>query len=136
MSKSAAEKLGFKPGMRVLVEGAPVDVALELPTSGEGPYDLLLFFTPDAAAIADAAPRADSLYREGARLWFAYPKKTGRIRTDISRDVGWEPVAAQGLAGVAQIALDDTWSALRFRRRSEIQTMTRSFGATPGTPKA
>jgi hypothetical protein len=132
MSKTVAEKLGFKPGMRVRVEGAPADVVLDLPAGAEEPHDLLLFFVRDAAAIAAAAPVADRLYREGARLWFAYPKKSGALRTDISRDHGWEPVGALGLMGVTQIAIDDTWSALRFRRRAEIATLTRKFGATPG----
>jgi hypothetical protein len=127
VSKTIAEKLGFKPGMRVRVQGAPDGLELGLPGAPAGPFDLLLFFAPDAAAVHAAAASADEAYQEGARLWFAYPKKSGRLATDISRDHGWEPVAARDLLPVTQIALDDTWSALRFRRRAEIAKLTRRF---------
>ena len=127
MSKTIAEKLGFKPGMRVRVQGAPDGLELGLPPAAEGPFDLMLFFVPNTAAVAPAATLADEAYRDGARLWFAYPKKSGRLAADINRDHGWEPVAACDLLAVTQIALDETWSALRFRRRHEIAKVTRRF---------
>jgi hypothetical protein len=127
MSKTIAEKLGFKPGMKVQVQGAPDGLELGLPGGAEGPFDLLLFFLPNAAAVETAAAFADEAYRDGARLWFAYPKKSGRLATDINRDHGWGPAAARDLLPVTQIALDETWSALRFRRRHEIAKLTRRF---------
>ena len=63
----------------------------------------------------------------GKKLWFAYPKKTGAIQTDITRDHGWAPLAAADLLPVTQVAIDATWSALRFRYRDEIPTLTRKF---------
>lgn len=134
MSKSVAEKLGVRSGLTAHVEGAPDDLALGLPppSGARRPPDLLLFFVRDAAKIVAAAPRADALYTDGARLWFAYPKRSGAIRTDITRDNGWKPMAARSLLGVTQVALDATWSALRFRRRHEIARLTRKFGQTDG----
>ena len=76
---------------------------------------------PPTSTLDQALPH----YREGRALWFAYPKKTGAIRTDLSRDHGWEPLAERGLLAVTQVAIDATWSALRFRRRAEIRTLTR-----------
>jgi hypothetical protein len=75
------------------------------------------------SAVNVAAP----LYESGKRLGFAYPKKTGAIKTDLSRDHGWQPLDRHDLLPVTQIALDETWSALRFRRRAEIQKLTRKF---------
>jgi hypothetical protein len=60
-------------------------------------------------------------------LWLAYPKKSGPSRTDIRRDHGFEPLLARDFLPVAQVALDDTWSALRFRRRGEIKKLTRQM---------
>lgn len=54
-------------------------------------------------------------------LWFVYPKKTGSIPTDITRDHGWEPVNQTGFAGVRQVAIDTTWSALGFREERFIE---------------
>jgi len=48
-------------------------------------------------------------------LWISYPKRSSKVETDITRDVGWDVVYKAGLEGVTQIAIDDTWSALRFR---------------------
>ena len=129
MTRSVADRLGFKPGMRCLVSGAPDGFDAGLPADAAPPHDLLLVFVRDAAAIATAAPEAERLYRDGARLWFAYPKRTGAIRTDINRDLGWAPVEGRDMLAVAQVALDGTWSALRFRRRHEIARLTRRSAA-------
>jgi len=48
-------------------------------------------------------------------LWFAYPKQTSGIKTDINRDKLWEFAAEYGIRPVSAISIDDTWSGLRFR---------------------
>ena len=48
-------------------------------------------------------------------LWLSYPKRSSKVETDLSRDVGWEVVADAGLRPVTQVSIDETWSALRFR---------------------
>ncbi len=95
------------------------------PATENGPVDVLLGFD---ARSADVAVLLDALlprYLGGRRLWLAYPKKSGAIRSDLSRDQGWETLEPHGLLPVTQVALDATWSALRFRFRDEIRTLTR-----------
>lgn len=48
-------------------------------------------------------------------LWFAYPKGTSKIKTDINRDTIRTTGEAYGITTVTAISIDDTWSALRFR---------------------
>lgn len=48
-------------------------------------------------------------------LWFAYPKGTSKLKTDINRDILWMLSKEFGITGVAAISIDDTWSGLRFR---------------------
>ena len=48
-------------------------------------------------------------------LWFAYPKGTSKIKTDINRDTIRVTGEEYGIATVTAISVDDTWSALRFR---------------------
>lgn len=48
-------------------------------------------------------------------LWFAYPKGTSKVKTDINRDTIRETGEGFGITTVAAISIDDTWSALRFR---------------------
>jgi hypothetical protein len=64
-------------------------------------------------------------------LWFAYPKGTSKkYKCDFNRDTGWAILGQQGFEPVRQVAIDEDWSALRFRRVEHIKTMTRSFAMT------
>jgi hypothetical protein len=52
-----------------------------------------------------------------AILWFAYPKGTStRYKGDFNRDTGWDVITGAGFETVRQVAIDEDWSALRFRR--------------------
>ncbi len=48
-------------------------------------------------------------------LWFAYPKGTSKIKTDINRDSIRVTGEEYGITTVTAISIDETWSALRFR---------------------
>jgi hypothetical protein len=48
-------------------------------------------------------------------IWFYYPKKTGQIKSDLTRDVCWKILVPLGFTPNSQISIDDTWSALRFK---------------------
>lgn len=124
MSKSALDKLGWKSDAAAHVIGRPEGLDA-VPEARSDRPELVLAFVRSVAEVAPRLAEALPLYRRGGRLWFAYPKKTGAIRTDITRDHGWEPLAKAGLLPVTQVAIDETWSALRFRYRDEIAKLTR-----------
>lgn len=66
-----------------------------------------------------------------AVVWIAYPKGTSKkYRCEFNRDTGWAAMGAQGFEPVRQVAIDEDWSALRFRRVEFIAKMTRSFAMT------
>jgi len=60
-------------------------------------------------------------------LWIAYPKKSSnKYKSDIHRDsVHWVALGEMGFEGVRQVAIDEDWSALRFRHIDHIKTMSR-----------
>jgi hypothetical protein len=61
-----------------------------------------------------------------AVLWIAYPKGTSKkYRCEFNRDSGWTLLAAAGFEGVRMIAIDDDWSAIRFRRAEFVKSMSR-----------
>lgn len=75
------------------------------------------------AAIARLVASAEG----DAILWFCYPKGTSkRYRCDFNRDTGWGALGAAGWEGVRQVAIDEDWSALRFRRVEHVKAMTRA----------
>ena len=58
-----------------------------------------------------------------ALLWFAYPKGTSkRYSCDFNRDTGWQVIRKAGFDSVRQVAIDEDWSALRFRRAEYVKT--------------
>jgi hypothetical protein len=62
-----------------------------------------------------------------ATVWFAYPKKSSKRYTcEFSRDTGWGSLGAAGFEGVRQVAIDEDWSAIRFRRVEYIKRMKRN----------
>jgi hypothetical protein len=121
--KPLAERLFLKPGMVAAVINAPDEVALDIeatrglkiPAARKVTFDWLLVFAPDQRTVQRFAAQATKSVRPDGLLWFAYPKLTGSIRTDINRDSGWEPMRALGFDTVAAVSIDDTWTALRFR---------------------
>ncbi len=129
---SLMKKLGIKPGHKVLIMNAPngymqtlgtLPESAELKTSTEGisDFDCVQLFVYNKADIDAHATMAMQALKPGGLLWFAYPKKSSKVKTDISRDIGWEGLTSKGIRPVTQIAIDDTWSALRFRPVSEVK---------------
>lgn len=53
-------------------------------------------------------------------LWFAYPKGTSKIKTDINRDILRVTGEEFGITTVTAISIDETWSALRFRPIAQV----------------
>jgi len=52
-----------------------------------------------------------------ATVWFAYPKGSSKKYTcDFNRDTGWGALKEAGFDTVRAVAIDEDWSALRFRR--------------------
>jgi hypothetical protein len=72
-----------------------------------------------ASAVADKA-EGDAL------LWFAYPKGSSKRYTcEFNRDTGWTVLGEAGWEPVRQVAIDEDWSALRFRRVEYIKSFKR-----------
>lgn len=129
MARTVAEKLGLRAGGAAWCRGRPPGLEAAVPCGGDDTApDVLVAFVADADEVPDALADALTRYRRGAALWFAYPKRGSGVATDLTRDRGWGPVQAAGLLAVAQVAIDPTWSALRFRFRDEIPRITRRDG--------
>ena len=46
----------------------------------------------------------------------------------INRDKGWDILGAYNFEAVRQVAVDENWSAIRFRKVEYIKKMTRKSG--------
>ncbi|MBN2472913.1 MAG: hypothetical protein JXN59_19480 [Anaerolineae bacterium] len=72
-------------------------------------------FVKNRAALEVTAPAAAAAVTHDALLWISYPKQSGKLESNLNRDVCWRMMQDIGWRAVMQIALDDTWSAPRFR---------------------
>ena len=113
-------KLQIKPDQQVAVVAGP---AVEVPKAvGEratslaapGTADVVVAFVLVRADLAGAAAPALDAARQDKLAWIAYPK-AGKLGTDLNRDTLARKLAADGVQPVRQVAIDETWSALRFR---------------------
>ena len=122
---SLIHKLQFSPGKRVAVLGAPpgymewlgalpggIQAAIRL----DGQFDIIQVFFETREQLAAACPALLAALAEGGFIWVSYPKQTSKRGSDLNRDVIRADLATSGLRPVAQVAIDDTWSALRFKR--------------------
>ena len=131
-TRPLAAKIGVRQGTAVTVLNAPRDASELLGELPEGASvttrlgarpQFVLLFVRDSGDLGTHFARLRERLTADTTLWLAYPKRTGGIQTDLTRDRGWEPVKDAGYEGVTQVAVDDTWSAVRFKPVSP--------GATP-----
>ena len=85
-----------------------------------------LAFVMTQGEVDTAAKGVAARAKGDASVWFAYPKGSSkRYTSTINRDNGWASLGAAGFEAVRMIAIDEDWSALRFRRAEFIKTMKR-----------
>jgi hypothetical protein len=104
-----SQKLMIEPGRTVAVlrpppGGCPGDI---VPTGGEPPYDVVVVFAADEAALDDCGGSGVATVAEDGVLWVAYPNDldSGEVVSRM-QPTGWER------AGEAQLGGD--WTAVRF----------------------
>ena len=122
-------KLQVKRGRSLRLVNAPTDYVERispLPNESrlvaEGYADVVQVFVHNEADVRKLAEPAASA---GGILWMTYPKQTSKVETDVTRDVGWEALRELGWRPVAQISIDEVWSAVRFRPGEGLQPRAR-----------
>jgi hypothetical protein len=104
------------------------DIQVDIDVDQRYPYEFMLIFVELVSEIEVHAPVALHNLTSDGILWFAYPKKTSKnFSSDIDRDHGWEVLLNRGFDKVRQIAINDDWSALRFRNVRFIKTSHHRF---------
>jgi hypothetical protein len=136
------KKMNFKNSPSVVVINAPESFNANIAIM-EGIttffYDFSMVEKTDfIIAFCSKQTEVDAVATEAARrlvgdglLWMVYPKGTSKkFKCDFNRDTGWAILAQLDFEPVRMVAIDEDWSALRFRRVEFIKKMTRSFAMT------
>ena len=112
-------KLQIKPGQRIAVLTATAEVPAITTDDANPPAsaeeaDVTVAFVSARAELATVAVPAIDAARRDQLAWIAYPK-AGKLGTDLNRDTLAAALADERIQPVRQVAIDETWSALRFR---------------------
>ena len=138
---SIFQKLNLKAQSDIFVLNAPESFEPELralenvnvhrKASARKQVDFALAFVTKQKEVDALAQTFGKKARGDAVIWFAYPKASSKkYKCEFNRDNGWTALGKQGFEPVRMVAIDEDWSALRFRLVENIKTMTRSFAMT------
>lgn len=130
------KKLNFKEHKKIVVLNAPEEFLeqmkdfekfLETKEKLEDEKNtFVLAFVKEQKQIDELAAKIDASLQGDALFWWAYPKGSSkRHKCDFNRDNGWQIMGKLGYEPVRMVAIDEDWSALRFRKAENIKTLTR-----------
>ena len=133
---STFDKLNLKEHRQILVLNSPqsfetelkglrgMSIQRDLQSAGQIEFSLA-FVTrqPEVERLGKAIARNA---QGDAVVWFAYPKGSSKkYKSEINRDSGWKILGDAGFEPVRMVAIDEDFSAVRFRRVEFIKTLTR-----------
>jgi len=128
MAMTLAQKLNLKESELLALnapEGYLPGLERELPgvaltTESAAPAGAILLFVNSLDEAARLTPDAAHRVRPGGLLWVAYPKGASKVKTDANRDTLWNVLSELEWRPVRQVALDQVWSAVRYRPSAEV----------------
>jgi hypothetical protein len=132
------KKLNYKGQDKILVLNAPASFEPALSgVSAEaevlrgaipgGKVGFAMVFAVLKAELEELIRQVVPLLDSDAVFWICYPKGTSKkYRCNFNRDTGWELLGEYNMEPVRQVAIDEDWSALRFRNANQITNFTRS----------
>lgn len=137
--KKLFEKLNYKDQDRIAIINAEEilmnsftdelsGVIIDKEIDPRFPYSFIFIFVKSISEVEFFTPVAlHNLMADGV-LWFCYPKKTSKkYSSDIKRDHGWKALNDSGFNGIRMVAIDEDWSAMRFRNIRYIKSVTDRF---------
>ncbi|MFC0516490.1 YdeI/OmpD-associated family protein [Mucilaginibacter angelicae] len=119
-----AKKLLIKPNSRWLLQNAPANFLESLnplPDGAEvifntvGEFNGIQLFVTNSTGLASELKVITPLLKPDTVFWIIYPKKSSGIQTDLEMMSSWDVPAQYGLRPVASAAVNEVWTALRFR---------------------
>jgi hypothetical protein len=125
-----SSKLGIRAGHVVHLRRAPRGYPALLEPLPEGvtfvprasqATDLMQVFATRKAELARTLRACRSTLRSSAVLWVSWPKKSAKVRTDITEDTIRELALPLGFVDVKVCAVTDVWSGLKLVVRTELR---------------
>jgi hypothetical protein len=133
MANSIADKLRIKAGYTLLTLHAPANFekglgklpkGVIITADAKGPaggYQQVHWFVTNQAQLQKEMVRVLKMVQPDVTVWVYYPKVSSGMKSDLTRDKGWDCLLAEGdkLTWISLISFDDTWSVFGFRAKTE-----------------
>lgn len=143
-SQSIIEKLQLKDEKNLLIQGLPSSIEKQFikltfsknltPLLKSRKVDFALLFAVNQKQLKEILNEVVPVLHQDAKLWVAYPKVSSKIASDLNRDASWGFINVYGYEIVRSIALDNMWSALRFKRPDLTEKKALNFCSTNPAP--
>jgi hypothetical protein len=121
--KPLIEKLGIKPGARVIVMHAPEGYLAMMPDLEErahvqtrlsGRFDVIQYFATSEQQLGAVMPNLASHLVPNGMLWVSWVKRTSKLHTGLDENTVRRLGLEAGLVDVKVAAVTDDWSGLKF----------------------
>jgi len=121
--KKLKDKLGFKPGQTIYMHNPPKEYLKELGKLPESvfiakrlnrPMDLIHCFYTKKADLEDDVIKFQQYLEGNGQLWISWPKKTSKVKTDITEQTLRDVLLPVNLVDIKVCAVTDVWSGLKF----------------------
>jgi hypothetical protein len=125
-----AKKLQMKPNTRWLLHNAPANYLesleplpdnVEIAHNTAGSFNGIQLFVTNSVELADELKVIAPLLKNDTILWIIYPKKNSGITTDLEMMSSWDAPTQYGIRPVASVAVNEVWTALRFRPADQVK---------------
>ena len=133
------KKLNYKGQKRIAVINAEEDfirdvakelreVIIDIEIDQRCPYEFMILFVGSIEEVDQLTPVVLHNLTVDGILWYCYPKKSSKkYSSDLERDHGWKALNEAGFHGIRVVAIDDNWSAMRFRNIKFIKSSSNRF---------
>ena len=117
MDLAIFKKLKAKSGFAAAAFFAPMDYPKdpEMSWDKDCQADFVHLFVESQEQFKERFAQAVKAHKSGGLFWISYPKSKGKQKFDINRDSLWGLLLQHGFHPVAQVSLNDDWSAVRVK---------------------
>lgn len=142
-NQSLFEKLQLKDEKNLLIQGIPSSIEKQFakltyaknvtPLLKSKKVEFALVFALSQQQLNNVMKEVFPALSAETKLWVAYPKTSSKIVSDLNRDCSWDLLIKSGYESVRQVAVDNVWSAIRFKKVETIPNKDRSFSDIKST---
>lgn len=118
--------MNSKPDIHPLFEG----IRVEFSNIENTQFDSVILFTKNEEELRHWVPEAESKRKKTGKMWLSYPKKSGKIKSNLNRDITWDVLKGFEMEPIRLISINEDWSSMRVVNKND-RTKPSKLGQDP-----